>query len=70
MRVKLYKCDDCGRESEFTSYVKARAAGWAVSKDYKCCYCPSCASAHRYGKAADKNDELPLPNGWEQLKII
>ncbi len=70
MRAKLYKCDDCGRENEFTSYVKARSADWAVSKDYKRCYCPRCAPAHRYGKAADKNDELPLPCGWEQLKII
>lgn len=71
MRAKLYKCDDCGCESEFNSYRQARAANWAVSKDYKHCYCPACAPAHRFGKATDKNGEPPqLPDGWEQLEFV
>ena len=71
MRENTYVCDDCGRTSAFTSYKKARAVGWAVSKDYKNCYCPACAPAHRRGKATEKNGEAPpLPSGWEQLKII
>lgn len=71
MRAKLYICDDCGREEEFTAYVKARAAGWAVAKDYSKCYCPSCAPEHRKGKAAEKNDEhAALLSDFKQLKII
>lgn len=71
MIAKNYICDDCGRDSKFTSYIKARAAGWAVSKDYKHCYCPIHAPDHRRGNAANKNDEPPqwLPPGFEQLKI-
>ncbi len=67
---KNYICADCKRAAEFNGYRQARTAGWAISKTYTKCYCPSCAPAHRYGKAADKNDELPLSNAWEQLKII
>ena len=69
MRAKTYICDDCGREDAFSSYVKARAAGWAVSKDYKACYCPNCAPDHRRGAAANSNDALQLPPGWQQLKF-
>lgn len=71
MRETTYVCDDCGREDAFASYVKARRAGWAVSKDYKNCYCPNCAPDHRRGQAAYKNDEPPQfpPPGFEQLKI-
>jgi len=71
MRAKLYICDDCGREDEFTSYVKARAACWAVAKDYSKCYCPSCAPEHRKGGAngkAAKPRPRP-PRGLQQLKI-
>lgn len=69
MIAKLYICDDCGREDEFTSYIKARRAGWAVAKDYGKCYCPSCAPEHRLGKAAKKNDgRAALTNGL-QLQI-
>lgn len=72
MIAKLYNCDDCGREAEFTSYVKARLSGWAVSKDYSKCYCPACAPLHRKGNAAAKNYEVAkhIPDGWEQLKIL
>lgn len=69
MRAKTYKCDDCGTCGEFSSYVLARAAGWAVSKDYKNCYCPACAPNHRRGNAANKQTCGTLPPGWEQLKI-
>lgn len=66
MRARLYICDDCVREDEFTSYVKARSADWAISKDYKKCYCPNCAPDHRLGAANNAGD---FPKGWEQLKI-
>lgn len=51
MRAKTYSCDDCGRTDAFSSYIKARAASWAVAKDYSKCYCPICAPAHRRGGA-------------------
>ncbi len=67
---KKYICDDCGRTAEFNGYRRARAAGWAISKQYTKCYCPDCAPRHRRGKAADKNGEPPqLPKGWEQMEI-
>lgn len=70
MRAKTYVCDDCGATGVFTSYVKARAAHWAVAKDYVNCYCPTCAPKYRKGKAAEKNEEVAqLPDGIEQLKI-
>lgn len=69
MIAKLYICDDCGRENEFTSYVKARKAGWAVAKDYSKCYCPTCAPEHRFGKAKEADERAALPNGFQQLKI-
>lgn len=72
MREKLYKCDDCGREDKFASYNKARKkGGWAVSADYKNCYCPNCAPKHRFGGATKANVRTgsELPAGWEQLKI-
>lgn len=68
MRAKTYKCDDCGADDAFTSYVKARSAGWAISKDYKHCYCPKCAPAHRFGAAAFANTG-GLPAGWVQTSI-
>ncbi len=67
MRAKTYTCDDCGKRGEFTSYVKARNAGWAVAKDYSNCYCPACAPAHRNGGAKRANDKFP--KDWEQLGI-
>lgn len=70
MRGRPYKCDDCGRTDEFTSYKKARAADWAVSKDYLKCYCPSCAPAHRRGGAnTNKKQDAELPEGYQQLNI-
>ena len=70
MITKNYTCDDCGRVEAFGGYRKARAAGWAIAKDYLKCYCPKCAPDHRNGKAAEKNAEsVKLPDGWQQLKI-
>ncbi len=39
--------DDCGVSDYFRSHKDARRHGWAVSKDYRKCYCPFCAAAHR-----------------------
>ncbi|MDE7181505.1 MAG: hypothetical protein K2O41_00550 [Clostridia bacterium] len=66
-----YTCDDCHETAVFRSYKKARAAGWAISKDYKNCYCPECAPAHRLGGANGKRTTPRqwLPEGFEQLKI-
>lgn len=71
MRGKIYVCDDCGAQDKFTSYVKARAAKWAVSKDYEKCYCPTCAPNHRRGGASVPRvtSRAELPAGAEQLSI-
>lgn len=71
MIAKKYTCDDCHTTANFTSYIKARAAGWAISKDYKYCYCPECAPPHRLGGANGKTTAARhwLPNGCEQLSI-
>lgn len=66
-----YTCDDCGIKAVFKSYKKARAAGWALSGNYKNCYCPECAPPHRLGGANGKS--VPpkhwLPDGFEQIKL-
>lgn len=64
-----YTCDDCHVTAVFRSYLKARAADWAISKDYKNCYCPECAPAHRLGGANGKTAKHWLPKGFEQLSI-
>lgn len=71
MRARIYICDDCGARGEFTSYVKARAAHWAVSRDYSNCYCPKCAPEHRKGGANGKRtpSRKRFSNSFEQLKI-
>ncbi len=75
MRAKTYTCDDCGARGEFASYLKARAANWAISRDYKSCYCPECAPVHRLGGANGKTNAARmhagrwLPKGFEQLSI-
>ncbi|MDE6505619.1 MAG: hypothetical protein K2L42_07110 [Clostridia bacterium] len=70
MRAKIYTCDDCGARGEFTSYVKARAAWWAVAKDYEKCYCPNCAPNHRHGGAAStRKGRQTRSRQWEQLQI-
>lgn len=71
MIARKYVCDDCGTSAEFTSYIKARGAGWAISRDYKTCYCPECAPPHRLGGANGKHTKPKqwLPKGYEQIKI-
>lgn len=70
MRAKTYKCDDCGRTDEFSSYKKARVANWAVSKDYAKCYCPNCAPSHRLGGANKQQKSCAeLPEEFQQLRI-
>ncbi len=71
MRAKTYTCDDCGARGEFASYLKARAANWAISRDYKSCYCPECAPVHRLGGANGKTNAAGrwLPKGCEQLEL-
>lgn len=65
-----YTCDDCGKvHAVFRSRKKALAAGWAVGRDYKICYCPDCAPFHRFGNATNKQPCGTLPPGFEQLKI-
>lgn len=64
-----YQCDDCPEKAVFRSRKKALAAGWAVGRDYKNCYCPACAPNHRHGNATNKQPCGELPNGWQQLKI-
>ncbi len=67
MIAKEYVCDDCGARCEFTGYVKARRAGWAVSKDYKKCYCTACAPDHRNGGA--NKERHNVVGGFEQLVL-
>lgn len=43
-----FRCDDCyWFEEEIIDVKDARAKGWAISKDYRKCYCPSCAVLRR-----------------------
>lgn len=52
-RYIQFQCDHKGCNVGFDSFVHfptieaARSAGWAVSRDRKCCYCPKCAPKHR-----------------------
>lgn len=70
MRAKTYVCDNCGRKDEFSSYIKARKADWAVAKNYLKCYCPQCAPKHRRGGANTKSKQRSvLPKGFRQLSI-
>ena len=44
-----YICDDCKNAmAKFSSMKAAIASGWAVSRNYKRCYCPDCAPRHRH----------------------
>lgn len=50
-RIFVFFCDDCGKNEEFSSiasFASVRKFGWAISKDYKKCYCPICAPKHRH----------------------
>ena len=43
-KTNVFKCDSCGTEAAFVlgSNREVRKYGWAISKDYRKCYCPSC----------------------------
>ena len=43
-KINFFKCDSCGKEAEFSlvNNREVRKYGWAISKDYKRCYCPAC----------------------------
>lgn len=53
---RIYVCDDCKTAVKtFVSMKNAKLAGWAISRDYKRCYCPDCAPRHRHtGKYGPK----------------
>lgn len=42
-------CDTCGKIEILDVYTakEARQHGWAISKDYRKCYCPNCADKIR-----------------------
>ena len=42
-------CDKCGKQERLLigNSKQARKYGWAISKDYKKCYCPDCADKMR-----------------------
>lgn len=52
----VFICDNCGVGAEFIlgHNRDVRKHGWAISKDYKKCYCPNCkhlyTSVGRLGK--------------------
>lgn len=43
-KKNIFICDNCGRKAEFTlaNNRNVRKYGWAISKDYRSCYCPNC----------------------------
>lgn len=43
-------CDKCGKQEKLLirNSKQAREYGWAISKDYKKCYCPDCAIKVHY----------------------
>lgn len=49
--IKFYKftCDKCGYTEGLNvkNGKRAREYGWAISKDYRKCYCPACADKMR-----------------------
>ncbi len=58
MIEKTFKCDDCCTTSAtFKSVAEARAAGWAIARDNKTCYCPKCAPLHRFADKYAQNKQ-------------
>ena len=55
-----YQCDDCNTVFSTFDYYDlrdVRKLGWAISKDYKKCYCPACAPKRR---------NVGRPSWWDQ----
>lgn len=45
-----FECDHCKKKVSYMTLSVARDVrkmGWALSKDYKKCYCPTCAPKFR-----------------------
>ncbi len=60
---RIYACDDCEKKAEkFLNYAAAIAAGWAISRDRKKCYCPSCAPKHRNTGRGGAPVTVPQPD--------
>ena len=43
-KTNVFKCDNCGFTATFKlgNNREVRKHGWAISKDYRSCYCPGC----------------------------
>lgn len=43
-KINVFECDLCGLKAEFilARNSDVRKEGWAISKDYRKCYCPKC----------------------------
>lgn len=49
-KIFHFVCDYCGKKVDYLTLhtaKDARSYGWAISKDYKKCYCPQCAPKFR-----------------------
>ena len=50
VKIYHYECDHCKKKAHYRDFGQARDIrkyGWALSKDYKKCYCPECAPKFR-----------------------
>ena len=63
-----YHCDRCKNITGwFSSHKAAISAGWAISRGYKKCYCPTCAPLHR--NTGRGGAPAVLPPGFQQMKL-
>lgn len=54
----ILKCDHCQKETaNFKNHEEARKSHWAIRRDRKGCYCPTCANYYRIGVPYDKQKE-------------
>ena len=50
IKIIHFTCDHCKKQVHYRDMHSAkdiRKYGWALSKDYKKCYCPTCAPKFR-----------------------
>lgn len=67
---RTYLCDDCKKSvGKFQNYPEAGAAGWAVSRDRKKCYCPTCAPDHRHTGRRGAPVVIPQPS-WVPAGMV
>lgn len=65
---RVYLCDRCKIVVvHFKSHKAAKAAGWAISRDYTKCYCPACAPLQR--NTGRGGARAILPPGRKQIAI-